>query len=976
MKRFDCLSLDCALFGPHLLEASAGTGKTFSIEHIFVRLVLEGLDLESILVVTFTKAATRELKARIRENLEKALLFLEDEIAGFEYLKKYLHSTVYKNRLKDALSIFDRSQIFTIHGFCFRMLKQFSFEANIRFSLQDPDEKNQVSDRLKIALDDFLEYGLDENILCLEQIAFLFKEFSNLEELKEQLLQFEDLKGPFFSEILEKCKAALHTWHGAEIQGDLLLDDFLSLKANYKAKKADLESQVKALASIMNGNVDAIRILVKESGTIFDFFKDTNKKVKQVPVELHYPGFFLWAENVFLDHVKKNKIFSTLQLAWNEVAKKILEEEARMDPDAILLEMKNALQSEKFVDCIKSKYTSAIIDEFQDTDAMQWEIFEKLFLYDLQALYLVGDPKQSIYRFRNADIYTYLKAKNALHKEHHYILDTNFRSSKKLISALNVLFHRDWLKLPKTNASLPYIPVHAGSKIEKSFQDQKGAIHFVLSYGDPSQLFDDAFLPYVVQEIEKLELKNCAILVKDRYQAQKAIDLLKSRGLKAVARQHLSLHETYAFKTFKELLLAILDPYDLSKQQIVKKGPFAKRDILDDRMKLELGLVTFAKSIYSDLDAQQVEVLEWILQKSYLEGFSFSWLENVLNIKEHIPCRAEVDESAVQVMTMHISKGLEFDVVFALGVVARTSKQEREIEEFSAEKLRQLYVAFTRAKTRLYIPFAKTEKEPDFGENSPIELFLQHYPDLLESLDSLSQNESISYEEISSSIHLLPKDMKPIEIEMQKSIEIPSIMPCYINSFSTLANPKIIHSFPQSNEHNPLTLPKGAEVGVLFHKIFEEIFSSQNKAWSQKDLTENIIEKNVKISSFSQHIDEIKNMVINILEMPFEISHDKFFLKDLEKVQTEVEFLYKDGKDYIKGFIDLVFSINGKVYFLDWKTNWLEQYTQDQMKKVVFENDYSLQYQIYRLALERHFKTPIEGAFFVFVRGGTFLWMN
>src|SRR3989338_849715 len=119
MKRFDCLALDCPLFGPHLLEASAGTGKTFSIEHIFVRLILEKVGVEKILAVTFTRAATRELKARIRSNLEKALECIQSQNSSWEYLQPHFGSEEAIRLLADALATFDQCQIFTIHGFCF-----------------------------------------------------------------------------------------------------------------------------------------------------------------------------------------------------------------------------------------------------------------------------------------------------------------------------------------------------------------------------------------------------------------------------------------------------------------------------------------------------------------------------------------------------------------------------------------------------------------------------------------------------------------------------------------------------------------------------------------------------------------------------------------------------------------------------------------------------------------------------------------
>ena len=122
MRKFDCLSSDCPILGSHILEASAGTGKTFSIEHIFVRLLKE-VELDQILAVTFTRAVARELKNRIRLNLEKAISFLQNGSSPWPYLQNMEDPKRAIQILSEAQSLFERSQIFTIHGFCYRMLK-------------------------------------------------------------------------------------------------------------------------------------------------------------------------------------------------------------------------------------------------------------------------------------------------------------------------------------------------------------------------------------------------------------------------------------------------------------------------------------------------------------------------------------------------------------------------------------------------------------------------------------------------------------------------------------------------------------------------------------------------------------------------------------------------------------------------------------------------------------------------------------
>src|SRR5271169_3967324 len=132
MSSFDILSRTVPLQRRLFLEASAGTGKTFTIEHLVVRLLLETeMTLDQILVVTFTRAATRELKERIRANLEKVCE------RKFDYLKNITDEQLEKS--KTALLTFDRSQIFTIHSFCSRLLQEFAFEASVGLELKEWD---------------------------------------------------------------------------------------------------------------------------------------------------------------------------------------------------------------------------------------------------------------------------------------------------------------------------------------------------------------------------------------------------------------------------------------------------------------------------------------------------------------------------------------------------------------------------------------------------------------------------------------------------------------------------------------------------------------------------------------------------------------------------------------------------------------------------------------------------------------------
>ncbi len=955
MQKFDCLALDCPLFGLHLLEASAGTGKTFSIEHIFVRLILEGIELEQILAVTFTRAATRELKARIRANLETARRHIDAESSSWNYLHPHFGAAKSKQRLNDALASFDQCQIFTIHGFCARMLKEFAFEACIG-SFPNPDEGKKIPETLQIAARDFLEHGMAPSLLCQEQICLLFKEFDSIDEIERELLQLKE-PGPSlsFSEIFDKCKAALHLWH---LEEEKLINDFHALEKNYKACKGDFEIQVRALA-----NPKLFPALLKEKGTLFDFLDPENRKVRaEDPKFLHYPGFFEWA-GVHIAPIVKQKVFPILQKAFKPIAEKILAQEDHFDPDEILLKMRKSIENPPFKERVQKKYEAAIIDEFQDTDAVQWNIFQHLFFEPpLRALYLVGDPKQSIYRFRKADIYTYLDARAFLGEKNSYLLDTNYRSSKSLISALNALFNREWFHLPKTKSTLPYYPVQAGAKVETDFVDEKGAIHFMLAEGE--SLFDEVFLPYAVREIELLQSRGCAILVKDRFQANQAVEFLKKRGIAAVAKSHTPLGKTDAFKAIKELFNAILHPHDQNRMNIVMAGPLVKSELYLPELKIlleEEGLVPIARELHLEPDAMQI--FEHLFAWEKREGFSFEGLHRFLRhleSEEEILRRMEVDEEAVQVMTLHISKGLEFDVVFALGLATRQPQAE-EAAEIDAEKMRQLYVAMTRAKKRLYVPIALSKNRS--GSASPMELFSEVFKGaFIEEIKTLSKKESISLEQLSPPIHFGAAAEKKQEPAPAKATFRP-FQTSILSSFTTLARTSIseVKRFePDCSQFTLQTMPRGSETGILIHALLEKLFSTCC-------FSADLIEEQLRHTSLEPWMGAIQEMVQQILSMPI----DGFTLREIDRFQVETEFVFSTHPDFVKGFIDLIFYHNGKVYFIDWKTNWLESYEPDQLKKAIEAHDYALQAALYSEAIKRHFKAPLGGAYYVFVRGGT-----
>ncbi len=335
----------------------------------------------------------------------------------------------------------------------------------------------------------------------------------------------------------------------------------------------------------------------------------------------------------------------------------------------------------------------------------------------------------------------------------------------------------------------------------------------------------------------------------------------------------------------------------------------------------------------------------------------------------------ETDPDAVQVMTLHVSKGLEFDVVFALGLVSRTLENE-DVEESDAEKLRQLYVAMTRAKRRLYVPLPPPKKEAKLGTHSPMELFCGHLDkegSLVKTLESFSQKVSLTYEQFQIPfLTPFPPKSNPVPFSAPPKV---FFEPFYLSSFTSLAKPKdAARKETEISEGYSLhTMPRGAETGILIHKLFEKLLSTSLRDPAKM---EKIVQESLRASPLSLWEKPILEMVHKTLSFPLQAQGEFFSLSGLNprEIQVEMEFVFSESPHFIKGFIDLVFLHQNKIYFLDWKTNWLGNddaaYTPDLLKLAMSSSDYELQAALYTEAICRHFKGfEFGGAFYFFLRG-------
>ncbi|MCB1107561.1 MAG: UvrD-helicase domain-containing protein [Chlamydiia bacterium] len=958
MQRFDILDSNTPLLGHHLLEASAGTGKTFTIEHLVARLIEEeNFDLDEILVVTFTRAATRELKARVRNTLK---------------------SKPPSFNIQKALVLIDQAQIFTIHGFCHRMLTEYAFEAGLGFGLLSEEESDYRA-ILKTHIADFFRTSLSHEEYSTSQLATLRQD---KEALTLKILSLVEKEGDF--PIYDSFSASYQKYNALRQKLSFplhLLDHFSKIRDKTGAIKKPYDVQI-ALLEKSSLTLEEFETLTA-SPPILSHLIPENLYKKSADVDVRPLYTFADPLRPILEETS-SPLCTLVRIARSvrTTARDALAEKEILAPNDILQKMKDSLALSPFREKVRSRYRAAIIDEFQDTDPIQWNIFKTLFIDDpIPALYLVGDPKQSIYSFRSADIYTYLSAEKAVSKKAH--LDTNYRSDPKLIEHLNALFYKDphFLSLP--DAPLPFHPVRHSNIPDRPFPDDKDPVHFFIyetekirekSWPSP-EIEETTFFPYIATEILSLtknddfHFSDFAILVKDRYQAARLKSYLESHNIPTQSKSTDSLIITPTFSLVRSLLEALLDPSEITVKRflshIYNHHELTNTDLVTQT------ITDFARpqtlheafrSLYTptDLDtySDYYQLAELLLD---YEGQTKAPLPKILQFlltQKDLHRRPLSDSNSVTIMTIHMSKGLEFNIVFALGLINRYTGREdfvrhqknwllfnpehatcqAAIQNQEAEKLRQLYVACTRAKHRLYIPLLRDTKcRPiPLGQASPLELF-----------DPTPTNATYLKP------HTLPKiQTKPPHLISPKN-PTPTYTPRYLHSYSSLA-----HTTPQPPTETPTDLPKGAETGLIIHSLLETLVTNP-----KTDLP------TLLKQTLPPHFPYQATLTLlqNALYTP--LAPHPFTLAEVAHTYPEVEFLYPQKNAFIKGYIDLVFTHEGQTYLLDWKTNHLPSYDPETLHQAMRHHDYYLQARLYQTALTRHLGHPPAGTYYIFLRG-------
>ncbi|MBI5584654.1 MAG: exodeoxyribonuclease V subunit beta [Deltaproteobacteria bacterium] len=462
--------LQTPLAGTNLIEASAGTGKTYTLSRLFLRLLLEKeLSVNEILVVTYTKAATEELRHRIRRLLLRTRSVLSGEEARDPFLVGLAERLGRPERalslLDEAISHFDEAAIFTIHGFCQRLLEEKSFESGALFdTLLIPDQQALIEEIVQ----DFWRrhfYGAPPEWIAYARSRNLAGPAA-LMKILGQGLAYPDLfvEGVPASSGWNGLEGLRRHWQELRGEWPKIREEVLEKlrdPALNKNKIRQPEELGKELGAYLERPWADLPLPPRLGKFRAPFLRESVRKGGRPP---EHPFFHewerFWQEAEAFQERLEEYLRDLKAQAFRHLQEELTIRKGKLNLwsfDDLLARVRNALRDsggEVLAAALRLRFKAALIDEFQDTDPVQYEIFSKVFSTEQTPLFLIGDPKQAIYGFRGADLFAYLKATREVGSR--YTLTRNWRSVPGLIQAVNRLFSRR--HPPFLVEEIPFLP--------------------------------------------------------------------------------------------------------------------------------------------------------------------------------------------------------------------------------------------------------------------------------------------------------------------------------------------------------------------------------------------------------------------------------------------------------------------------------------------------------------------------------------
>ncbi|MBI2804749.1 MAG: UvrD-helicase domain-containing protein [Planctomycetes bacterium] len=1005
-----------------VVEASAGTGKTYTIENLVLRLLTEqDVELHQILVVTFTEKATGELKVRLRQTLERALR-KNDE---------------YAPRLKESLDHFDQAPIFTIHGFCHRLMQEFALEQGHDFAAEQTDDGNLLQTLLReIQRKDWRrEFGPALRAL-LEQGGFPGTP-----------------RNPWGRRVLEiarrykpQCGHLLHP----------------ALKPNWwrtlDAPDADVAGQLEVFT------IERLR-----------------ERLGEVKRERGLVSF--------------DDMISVV--------------EESLDPQ------KNTA-AESLVSRLRQRFQYGIVDEFQDTDPLQWRIFRRIFLDKGDSrLFIVGDPKQAIFGFRGADLPTYLAAAKQMIAEHGasvYALPVNWRSEVNLLEGLNCIFgDGEWFS---AESGISYLHVKAPDgdcpqvAIETDRSDRAAVSLVDLTHCEKIKGAQKQFARFIAYEIDRMvrgpdgplmsiSLKGSparaihagdfCVLVTKRADALPIIEALDAADITYSFYKQTGLWASDEANHLEVLLQTLARPDERASFRKALLTCFFRVSAEELALAPDVPMQHPARRLYQAWLGYAVN-REWSsLFRSLLEdtgvlggnaGINVDRLRQLLTTLEQVghafnfdllglldwvrerrqqpgtgEAEMQPDETGVpkvKIMTMHACKGLEFPFVFLAGGFTKGQNsnafaiyhddddrlvfdlrvdeeaKERVKSEYLSEQSRLFYVALTRPIFKLYLP--KVTIPPKSANYlGPVGTIL--HPALErscpEKLGPLVAD--VVAMPLAATVAPRPEEApakKERSVLKLKGPLFPRIdadlgkRRIVVRSFSSLAKHHLAQagegaSFgdePKPSDDEAPAPPdrddplRGPVFGDMVHNVIERIdFAEVARAATSADLcragahARKLMDREIRaniaglrsrapIENLEQTCrEQIASLIWHTLRTPLADLGAR--LCDIPRGDRihEIDFLFPEIPDdetnagFVSGFMDLLLRKGNKYYLLDWKTNLLPGYTREQIERSMTDSDYHRQHRLYlnaaRRWLERvhgakfSFLERLGGVYYLYVRG-------
>ena len=780
--------------GVTLIEASAGTGKTYCLTGLILRMLLEKRvhDVSDLLVVTFTHAATQELVDRIRTALRDACALLAGEVTSTDPFLRHLEQKYRGDAerlalLREALVRFDDLTVSTIHGFCKRVLDDSPFESGMPFQAELLE--NDAPMLLEAARDVWrrLIYPSTQMVgtVATEENwspeTFL-SDYATWHRHPRTTILPQPMSLDAAAAHLDKAYAALQqTWHLGSLLKKLTGRRFL---AHSFFSRGPLEDALlDAEAFCRSGSSAGMRAIQELAAPKLEasLFK------RDLPGALDHPT--IRAATVFaeatdqLRHALRCRFIADVDEQFDRQKQDALV----LTYDDLLRRVREALADPGRGDAlrhrVRQQYRAALIDEFQDTDLVQYDIFRRLFHHG--PLFLIGDPKQAIYRFRGADVFAYLAAKDEADRS--YTLDRNWRTAAPLVEAINAIFDR--APRPFVFDRIDFEPATAAREAEPGASTSAGPSRPLQWIWIPRYRNRDESRATMIQAVtaevrrvlaskpaagaRRMRPDDVAILVRTNDEAREFQESLRGVGVPSVVGRSGDIFWTEEMAELGRLLTAIADPGYAPRL----RAAWATRlwgdnaaDILeinrDDEAfarRLELfdsyrddwrrrGLMPMIQRLFGNRQVRQrllasvagerrltnliqaVDILHQAERERRLSPAALlSWLaaERARDRVETelTELRLENDAPAVQVATVHRSKGLEYEIVFCPFLwearpidrppVTAHVETERLVfdcgsaqleghmalaeAERLAEDLRLTYVALTRARERCYV---------------------------------------------------------------------------------------------------------------------------------------------------------------------------------------------------------------------------------------------------------------------------------